>query len=81
MNNQALFNRTYACTHFAADRLSTVMVLLDNRPEMAELGYKTKGEALTALWPDVLGELRKAVAAAESLQRQLVGVPEPRRGD
>ena len=78
MTPSALLERTYTCAQIAADRLSDALTAVENT---AGAGPSAQTRVLAELWPEVLRELRRASAAAESLERQLAGVPAPKIGD
>ena len=78
MTSSALLVRTYTCTQLAADRLSDALTAVEN---VAGVGPAAQTRVLRDLWPDILRELRRANAAAESLEQQLAGVPAPKIGD
>ena len=78
MTPAALLERTYTCAQIAADRLSDALTAVENA---AADGPAAQTRVLRDLWPEILRELRRASAAAESLERQLAGVPASKIGD
>lgn len=72
MTPSQLLERTYTCAQIASDRLSDALTAMENA---GTEGPKAETRVLQALWPEILRELRRALASAEGLERRLAGVP------